>query len=148
MIVEYLLLKLAFSYNVMMQILYTFLSYIILKMLYKEKAQIIDIFTFTIASIVIIITSAIMFFIANATFKNLDICIILHKILLFTLLFIFKNKLYNIQLLYKKLWNRNFNKKYKIKTTTFRAINVVAFNVIFYIINFGMLFILVKNGGV
>lgn len=132
----------------MMQILYTFLSFIILKMLYKEKAQVIDIFTFTIASIVIVITSAIMFFIASCTFKNLDICIILHKILLFILLFVFKDKLYNIQLLYKKLWNRNYNKKYKMKTTTFRALNVIIFNIIFYIINFGMLFILIKNGGV
>lgn len=149
MVIEYVILSQLFPFNVWFQILYTFISFLILKLLYKEKSQVIDIFTFSIASLILMITSAIMYLISFYTYYNTYICIALHKILLFSFLLIMKNKLYNIQKLYKKIWNRNFNKKYKIKTTTFRAINVVVFNIMFFIINFGMLLcILIKNGGV
>lgn len=148
MIIEYILLIQIFPFNVWFQILYTFISFLILKLLYKEKSQVIDIFTFSIASIVLIFTSAVMYLISHNTYHNTYISSLLHKIILFIFLFVFKNKLYNIQKLYKKIWNRNFNKTYKIKTTTFRALNVVAFNIMFFIINFGMLLvILFKSGG-
>lgn len=52
MIFEYLFLISLLEFNVWFQILYTFITFIILKMLYKEKAQIIDIFTFTIGSLI------------------------------------------------------------------------------------------------
>ena len=149
MIAEYVLLIQIFPFNVWFQILYTFMSYIILKLLYKEKSQIIDIFTFSIASIILIITSAIMYLISFYTYYNTYLCLILHKSLLFIFIFAVRNKLYNIQKLCKKVWNRNFNKKHKIKTTTFRAINIVVFNIMFFIINFGMLLVIFfKNGGV
>lgn len=148
MILEYVLFKHFIKFNVYFQILYTFMTYIILKMLYKEKSQITDIFTFTIASLFIILTSMMMYFIAFFTYKNIVICTIAHKILIFTLLFIFKDRLYCIQELYKKLWNRDIKHKYKMKTTTFRTLNIVIFNVMFYVINIGMLFILMQNGGV
>ena len=73
---------------------------------------------------------------------------ILNRLLLILFLIIFHNKLYKIQKIYKRLWNRNDKNKNKIKSTTFRAINVVIFNIIFYIINLGMLFIIFQNGGV
>lgn len=148
MILEYVLLIQLFPYNVWFQILYTFVSYLILKLLYKEKSQVIDIFTFSIASVILMIISASMYFLAYYTYKDQRLCIIIQKLLMFAFIFTFRNKLYNIQKIYKKLWNRNFNKKYKIKTTTFRAFNVVIFNFMFFIINFGMLLcILIKNGG-
>lgn len=149
MIMEYILLIKLFPFNVWFQILYTFMTFLTLKVLYKEKSQVIDIFTFSIASVILMISSAIMYFISYFTYYDTCLCTILHKILLFTFIFIFKNKLYNIQALYKKIWNRKFNKTYKIKTTTFRAINVVIFNFMFFVINFGMLLcIFIKNGGV
>lgn len=40
---------------------------------------------------------------------------------MFSFVLLFRNKLYNIQKLYKKLWNRNDKKPKKIKYTTFRA---------------------------
>lgn len=148
MTLEYILLYKVFPYNVCFQIIYTFLSYLILKLLYKEKSQITDIFTFTIASIFMIITSALMYFIAYFTFKNIAICTFIHKIVIFTALFWLRDKLYNIQRLYKKFWNKDIKRKSKIKSTTFRAINVVVFNIMFYVINIGMLFIIIQNGGV
>ncbi len=149
MVIEYVLLIQIFPFNVWFQILYTFISFLILKLLYKEKAQITDIFTFSIASLILMITSAIMYFVSYFTYYDTCLCTILHKTLLFVLIFLLKNKLCNTQVLYKKIWNRKFNKTYKIKTTTFRAINVVVFNIMFFVINFGMLLcIFIKNGGV
>ena len=148
MIIEYILVTQCIRFNVMMQIIYTITSYILLKLLYKEKSQITDIFTFTISSIILIITSIIMYFIAFFSYKNIVICTLLHKILLFILFFIFKNKLYKIQQIYKRFWNKDITRKNKMKTTTFRAINVIVFNIMFYVINIGMLFIILQNGGV
>ena len=61
---------------------------------------------------------------------------------MFLFVFGLNNKLYNIQKLYKKLWNRNDLVKKKIKTTTFRALNIVIFNVLFVILDFLIYFLL------
>lgn len=139
MIMEYLILAGIIQFNVWLQIIYTFMSYLILKILYREKAQITDIFTFAIASLFVIVTSIIMYFIVYFTFKNMIVCVILQKILLFVVLLLLRKKLYKIQEIYKKLWNRKKIRNYKIKSTTFRCINIVIFNCMFYIINIGML---------
>lgn len=148
MIIEYVLLIQILPYNVWFQILYTFVSFLLLKILYREKSQLIDIFTFSIGSIILMIVSSIAYIIIYNTTRDLNACVLLHSILLFVVLFIIKNKLYNIQKVYKKLWNRKFNNKTKIKSTTFRALNVVIFNIMFYIINFGVLYVILTNGGV
>ena len=142
MIVEYLLLKIVIRYNIWFQILYTFTTYIILKVLYKEKTQITDIFTFTIANIILIFSCFILYFIVWKTVNNYIFYVVLNRIILVLFFITFHNKLHKIQLIYKNFWNRNDKKKNKIKATTFRALNVVAFNIIFYIINIGMIFTL------
>ena len=63
MVIEYLLLKHFIKYNIWFQILYTIMQFVILKVLYKEKSQITDIFTFTISSIILIIISFISYII-------------------------------------------------------------------------------------
>lgn len=68
------------------------------------------------------------------------IYVVITRILMFGFLFIFKNKLNNIQKAYKKLWNRNDKINKKIKSTTFRSLNIVVFNIIFYVIHLGMLY--------
>lgn len=145
MVIEYLLLKHFIKYNIWFQILYTIMQFVILKVLYKEKSQITDIFTFTIASIILILSCAILYFMTYKIINNYIIYVILNRILLISFLIIFHNKLYKIQNLYKKLWNRNDKIKKKIKSTTFRAINIVIFNIIFYIINIGMLYAIYYN---
>lgn len=79
MVAEYLLLKHFISFNVWFQILYTFITFIILKILYEEKAQVTDIFTFTIASIITILCSIISFIIIMFTLKETIIASILCK---------------------------------------------------------------------
>lgn len=137
MICEYLLLKHLFTFNVWFQISYTAMTYITLKVLYKETSQITDIFTFGIASLVLIICSIIS---GGLYLLNPIIGIIFSRVLPFMIIFIFRNKLYSIQKLYKCYWNRNDKVKTKIKSTTFRCLNVIIFNLMFYIINAGMIY--------
>ena len=148
MIAEYLLLKHFIEFSIWFQIAYTIIQFIILKILYKEKAQITDIFTFTIASIILILSCGILYFIVWKTINNYIVYVVLNRIFLMLFLVLFHNKLRKIQDLYKLLWNRNDKKKTKMKSTTFRALNVVMFNVIFYIINLGMIFTLFIGRGV
>lgn len=147
MIAEYLILKSIISFDIWFQISYTFITYILLKFLYKEKAQITDIFTFTIASILLILISAVPYFIIWFTVNNFAIYVIVSRVLLFSTLFVLRKHLYKIQLVYKKYWNRNDKVKKVMKSATFRAVNVVVFNLIFYIIHLGMIFIKLQIGG-
>jgi len=145
MILQYLILKQFLKYTIYFQILYTALTYVILKILYKDKAQITDVFTFTIGSIILIVISFVSGMLNiirlpnGIRLLNQVQCSIINRVLLFSILFLLRNKLYKIQKLYKKLWNRNDKVKKKIKSTTFRSLNVIAFNVIFYVINIGMI---------
>lgn len=134
MVVEYLLLKYNFKYSWLFQIAYMIITFLTLKLLYRNKSQIIDIFTFTIANIILIISSALCFYIC---FQNVVIATLVNRILIFSLIFLLKNKLINIKKFYKKIWNRETN-TIKIKTTTFRSINIIILNFVFYIINLGM----------
>lgn len=137
MIIEYLLLKLSLPFSSYFQIGYTIMTFITLKVLYKERAQITDVFTFGIASLILILISIITFITLH---QYTLIAAIFNRILMILFIIIFKNKLYKIQEMYKKLWNRNDKTKHKIKSTTFRCINVVLFNLMFYTINLGMVF--------
>lgn len=145
MIVEYLLLMSLFVYNWMFHILYLVMTFIALKVLYKEKAQITDIFIFTIAYILIVISSALCYIISS---NNVIIGCIINRLLLFIPLLILNYKLNHIQNIYKKYWNRNDKIKKKIKSITFRSLNLVIFNLLFSIINFGMVYVLLSKGGV
>ena len=113
------------------------MTYMTLKVLYKETSQITDIFTFGIASLVLIICSIIS---GGLYLLNPIIGIISSRVLPFMIIFIFRNKLYSIQKLYKCYWNRNDKVKTKIKSTTFRCLNVMIFNLMFYIINAGIIY--------
>lgn len=146
MILDYVALKLLIKYSMYFQLSYMATSYILLKVLYKEKAQLTDIFTFMIGSIILILSSAI--FSLPKIFLNVDYvyCVILNRIFLFTMLYKFRHSLNKIQLMYKKLWNRNDKVKKKIKSTTFRSINIIAFNIMFYVIHLGMLYVIYFNG--
>lgn len=144
-IFEYLILKYSFHYSWYFHIGLTIATFLTLKVLYKEKSQITDVFILLIAYIVLVITSAFCFIICQ---KEVVIATILNRVIIFGLLFCFRNKLYNLQKLYKKLWNRSDEPKV-IKSTTFRSLNVVIFNAMFVIFNVGMIYALylVKKGG-
>lgn len=145
MVIDYLLLKSFIVYSIWFQVLYTIVQYLILKVLYKEKAQITDIFTFGIASLILMISCIIPSFIMLNNSDNYVIYAILTRMIMFGFLFLFKNKLYKIQEIYKKIWNRNDATKKKIKSTTFRCLNLVVFNGMFYLINLGLIYAVYYN---
>ena len=140
MIIEYLLLKSIIKYDMWFQVLYTFMTFIILKILYKNKTQVTDIFTFTIASLILILISIVSYFIIWKTINIFIYSVVLNRLLIVVFFLLMYRHLPKIQKVYKRFWNRNDKKKNKIKATTFRALNVVVFNIIFYIINLCMLF--------
>ena len=135
MIIEYILLFNFTPVTIWSHVLYFVITYIILKILYHEKSQITDIFTLGIASILLMIISGICYLIISITIKDIIICTILAKILLFISLYLLLNKLPKIQNMYKKFWNRNDKIPKPMKSTTFRCINLILFNVMFFIIN-------------
>jgi len=145
MTLEYLIIQKLIHFNIWLQVIYTLFVFVILKLLYKEKAQITDIFTFTIASIVLISIDVLAYFGTQLFTTNYFIAMIVDRILIFTILLLLKKKLPKIQQLYKKLWNRNDSKKKKIKSTTFRCINLIFFNISFYAINLMMIYCIFKN---
>lgn len=138
MIFEYLMLKHFIHYSVNFQLAYTFMSYVNLKVIYKEKAQITDVFLFTAASIVLIVISAIFALLTYFVIKNYYICLILSRVVLYVLLIKGRYIIRNKYIEFCSLWNRHKNPK-KIKSLTLRNISVIVFNFMFWLINLGMI---------
>lgn len=141
MIFEYIMLTYIFPFNVWLQFIYTFITFVNLKVIYREKAQITDIFLFGVASIILIILSIVCYLLVLCTIKNYYVAMIINRILLFSFVLLFKDR---IKILYKKfcsLWNRHNNPK-TIKSLTLRNISVIVFNLMFWIINFCMIIFL------
>ena len=133
MIFEYLILKQLFSYSIWFNVIYIFMSFINLKVIYKEKAQITDIFLFMIASIILIFLSLICGvpkILFNINYLPL---LITNRILMFGILYILKDKINNIYVKIFKNWNRN--KENKIRSLTLRNISIICFNIMFCVIN-------------
>lgn len=139
MIFEYVMLTRFIEFNVWFQLIYTFMSYVNLKVFYKEKAQITDVFLFTSASVILIAISIFSYAIIYFTIKNYFIALLLNRVIMFCFLYISKNK---IRILYKEfcsLWNRHKIPN-KIKSLTLRNISIIIFNLMFWFINLGMIF--------
>ena len=111
MILEYMLIKNFFSYNVAFQFSYIFMTFLILKVLYKEKAQITDIFLFGAASIILIIMNIFTYLTALATYKNYFISLIFNRILIFIFLYVFRKPIRNLYVKFYSLWNRRHKTK-------------------------------------
>lgn len=137
---EYILLTRFLVLNIWFQIIYTFLLYIILKLLYKEKTQIIDIFIF-MESLILLLICTVPFLFLNIFINNIYLMCLFSKIVLFLIFFIIKNKLFKINRKFYKLWNRNDFAKRKIKSLTLRNISIVVFNILFYITNVLILYV-------
>lgn len=144
MILEYLALKYFIKFNVLFQLSYTFMTYLTLKVLYKEKAQITDIFLFALASLFLILISIISYVIIYFTIQKYIVALILNRILIFTLILLIKNKSNLFYQNFYKLWNRH-NAPNKVKSLTLRNISIIIFNLMFWLINIGMAFSYVLN---
>lgn len=137
----FLLLSIVYFICVLIQnlqiIFYTcliILYYIVLKILYKNKAQIIDVFIISIAYLWILFLSIIMLTLLKEDTSNYYYLYVIDRFLLF-MPFIFKNKFNVIYKKYCNLWNRNDKEKRPIKSITLRNISLILLNSFIFIAN-------------
>ena len=138
MVFEYLMLKSFIRYSVYFQVAYTFMTYVNIKVLYKEKAQITDIFLFTVGSLILIATSVLCYGIIYFTIHEYVWVLLINRPLIFALLYLGRNKIPQIYKRFCSLWNRH-NIPNQIKSLTLRNISIIVFNLMFWLINVGML---------
>lgn len=139
MVFEYLMLTNFIEFNVWFQLIYTFMSFVNLKVLYREKAQITDIFLFAAASLILIATSALCYGIIYFTIHKYIWVLIINRPLIFAIIYFGRNKIRNAYKKFCSLWNRH-NIPNTIKSLTLRNISIIVFNLMFLLINFGMIF--------
>ena len=119
------------------------LVYSLLKLLYKNKVQIIDIFTISIPATYITLLSCLMWalIMCNRNYYVYYILYGLNRILLF-LPFIFRKRFNPMYKKYCSWWNRNDNIKKPIKSITLRNISLTMVNLCIVIINITIQYIL------
>lgn len=140
MIMQYLLLMHIFPFNVWFQLIYTFMSFVNLKVLYKEKTQVTDIFLFAAASLILVVISIFCYAIIYITIRNYVCALIINRILIFSVLYFGRNKIRETYKRFCSLWNRHNNPN-KIRSLTLRNISIIIFNLTFWAINLCMAFV-------
>lgn len=130
----YFLCMLLQRFIIIYYIIFIFFAYLILKLLYKNQAQIIDIFIASISYLWLSILSLILMNFVNKDFSNYYIILLIQKILLF-MPFLFKNKFNILYKKYCKLWNRNDNEKRPIKSITLRNLSLILLNSFIFLLN-------------
>lgn len=131
------------QYQLIYYLLFIALMYIALKILYKNKIQIIDVFLISILFAYVCLTSYICFLFVKNDFSNYYLLAFIQKIILFLPL-IFRNK---FNLWYKKyysLWNRNYINRKPIKSITLRNISLILLNLFIFSLNLVILYLLTK----
>ena len=132
--ISYFLCILVQSFQILFYMLLIALIYIILKLLYKKKIQIIDVFIISLSYFWVILLSFIMIFFLDDNYSNYWMLYVINRILLFVP-FIFKSKFNNIYKKYCSLWNRNDRQKRPIKSITLRNISLILLNSFVFFIN-------------
>lgn len=136
--IAYIICIMISQYKILYYTTFIFLIYGILKLLYKNKAQITDIFAFSVSIIYLTILSLLIYLPKDIV--QYYIILLVNRILLF-IPFIFRNKFNITYKKYYSLWNRNYEKKQPVKSITLRNISLIVINCIIFIINIICLYI-------
>jgi hypothetical protein len=137
LLIGYVTLKTMLTKNIYFQILFTIYVPIILKVLYKDKFHISDLFVFVYASLNLILCTLIVLPI-HYFFRKYWLTYIISRFFMFFSLFILKNKLNKVYIYFISQWNRNYEHPNKIKAITIRQVCVVSLNVMIFILNLGI----------
>lgn len=115
---------------------FIFTTYILLKLLYKQKAQIVDIFLICIAYLYINLLAYISYLILKNN-MNIQLYYLLYFIdrICLCIPFIFRNKFYELYKKYFSLWNRRYDVKAPIKSITIRNISLISLNILIFLTN-------------
>ena len=144
MTLVYVLCILVSQYQALYYLIFIFLSYFVMKIIYKNKIQIIDIFIISMALFYVFISSYICFLFVKEDMSNYYLILIINR---FTLIlpFIIKNKFNILYNKYKSLWNRNDNMKRPVKSITLRNISLICLNIFIFLSNLVLVYILNKK---
>ena len=145
LLIGYILLKIIFPLNIYFQICFTLYVPLVLRLLYKRKFHISDIFIFAYSSIFLILIGCISALIHCIT-NNYILAFIVNRILMFLILFLLKDKLNKTYKWAISQWNRNYERPNKIKAITIRQICVISLNIMIFILNFGIQYIINRIG--
>lgn len=130
----YILCMFIQRYKIFYYILFIVLIYLIMKVLYRKKTQIIDVFVVSIGLIYITLLSYFCYCFLNEDLSNYYFLMLIDRIILF-LPFIFKKYFNKIYKEYCRLWNRNDNEERPIKSITLRNISLVTINIAIFLMN-------------
>lgn len=122
-------------------IFFIFLMFFLLKILYKEKTQIIDIFIINTGLAYISFISAICFLFVKDSCLMYYIMLFFNRIILFIPL-LFKRKVRLLYIKYCSLWNRNDTVKRPIKSITLRNLSLIGLNTFIFLCYVVFLYIL------
>lgn len=138
MFLNYIIFNMILRYNLYLYLLYDIMMFMFIKLLYKSEIN--DFFLVLFIDIYYIFLSSFCFFLI----PNYAIALLASKIFMFLPL-IYKNKIMNLYKSYCKMWNRNDNAKYPIKSLTLRNISLISLNAIVIILDFFLLYIINKS---
>lgn len=130
----YILCIMISRFKVLYYIMFIFSVYLILKILYRKKSQIIDVFVFSVSFCYLCFAGFITSRFVNNDYTLYYIMYAVDRILLF-LPFIFRNKFNIVYRKYCELWNRNYEKKQPIKSITLRNTSLFILNIFIFIMN-------------
>ena len=134
-ILLYTILGIVINYNIWLYFLLIVSIFILMTKLYSDT-EITDLFLVTFAFSIVIISNIIVYPVIK---YNYFLAYVLQRLLLFGILFIFKNKWNILYSKYISLWNRKTNAK--IRSLTLRAISVVLCSTILYALSIALLYI-------
>lgn len=140
MTLAYILCILISQYKILYYVGFIFMSYLAMKLIYKEKVQIIDIFVFSIAFLYLTLSSLLCFQFVKEDMSNYYFISIINRLTLF-IPFIFKDDFNDLYERYKLLWNRNDKIKRPIKSITLRNISLICLNIFIFIANLTLIYI-------
>lgn len=139
--IAYIICIMISRFKIVYYVSFIFLLYLILKILYKDKAQIIDVFVISISTMYLSLTSYLCFKAVTNNYIVYYIMLILHRIILF-IPFLFKNNFFKLYKTYCSLWNRDDSRKRHIKSLTLRNISLISLNVFIFLLNTLCLYII------
>ena len=138
MFLNYIIFNMILRYNLYLYLLYDIMMFMFIKLLYKSEIN--DFFLVLFIDIYYIFLSSFCFFLI----PNYAVALLASKIFMFLPL-IYKNKIINLYKSYCKMWNRNDNAKYPIKSLTLRNISLVLLNIIIFITDILLIYLSLKN---
>lgn len=141
LLIGYVTLKKIFPFNIYCQIGFIIYVPIILRILYKAKFHLSDMFIIVYASWILILETLLLLPV-YLVFNNYIAIFILTRILMIVTVLLLRNKLNKAYKWIISQWNRNYEKPNKVKAITIRQVCVISLNVMIFMLYLGIQYII------